>query len=312
MKTILKYCAVLVGALFAPTVSYANCWIAEDLGVKGPAVEICYAGLCETTTMSLECAGSWGATIRYENGWSLNTELKGGTERSWISRNDTVLTTSQLEQISCTDLDADQGCRFAPFITRASAVEITSDPQTDLALIKQHFNQAFGVDAEAVQIALMEANLYHSGIDGQWGPSMANAFGSALGWAKSTGLRYDLSTTDGFYNFVWAVRDGLFYLDSGLGRSPKGGEYFLVTASRRDFNAALDLSIALDRRLRERGYYSLAYPLSAVNGWVAVVAGMYSKSGCEAQLENFKRLGAIPSDSYCAGLERFDPMNWRY
>jgi len=41
-----------------------------------------------------------------------------------------------------------------------------------------------------------------------------------------------------------------------------------------------------------------------------VVAGMYSRNGCVAQADQFKAMRLIPGDSYCAGLDRFDPFNW--
>jgi len=179
-----------------------------------------------------------------------------------------------------------------------------------MSLLEGHFRNALGVDAEYVQLALLEAGLYHGAFDGQWGGQTANAFIDALDWANSRGMQYDLTTEDGFYEFVWGIRAALFSVDSGLSRTPTGNEAILVAASRASMGEAQQLANQLDQKLTARGYPSRAYVLLAANGWYAVVAGMYSRDGCIDKAEQFKGMGLIPNDSYCAGLDRFDPFNW--
>lgn len=303
LRSIFMVCGVvLMGAASAE----AACWNAEDAGIKGPAVEICYAGLCETTTMSLECAGSWGATIRYENGWSVNTQLTQGREDNYLMRNDTRLTPDQQSLVSCRNLDPEAGCRFDMVLNAAQRASAAAD----IDMIERHFKKALGVDAFHVQLALLEVGLYNAQPDEQWGPATRKAFVDALDWANSRGMSYDVSTEQGFYDFVWAIRRALFDIDSGLSRTPTGVEHLLVTASRRTWEAARDVAFDIELGMNAVGLPNRTYALLAANGWYAAVAGMYSKSGCQAQLQNLKNLRVIPSDSYCAGLERFDPNNW--
>lgn len=294
-------------AMITATSASAACWNADEAGVSGPAVEICFQGSCEQTNMILECAGGWGATIGYANGWAVNVEIMGNDVSRSVSLNERVMTDQQLQTLTCRELDAEDGCRF-PEITLASA---HSDADHPIDLIEQHFRNALGVDAENLQLWLLEAGLYHAPIDGQWGMRTEDAFMDALDWANSRGMQYDLRTEDGFYDFVLNIRSALFNVDSGLSRTPTGNEFLLVTASRRSMAEAEQLADELDLQLTARGYPSRAYVLVATNGWYAVVAGMYSQNGCVAQADQFKNMGLIPSDSYCAGLDRFDPFNWK-
>ena len=303
-RTALNGIAAMV--MMAATTVSAACWNADEAGVSGPAVEICFEGSCEQTNMVLECAGGWGATIDYANGWAVNVEIMGSDVSRSVSLNDRLLTDQQLQTLTCRELDGEDGCRF-PEITLASAHSNSDHP---LDLIDQHFRNALGVDAENLQLWLLEAGLYHGPIDGQWGMRTEAAFMDALDWANSRGMQYDLRTEDGFYDFVLNIRSALFNIDSGLSRTPTGNEFLLVTASRRSMQEAEQVANQLDQQLTARGYPSRAYVLVATNGWYAVVAGMYSRSGCVSQADQFKNMGLIPSDSYCAGLDRFDPFNW--
>jgi hypothetical protein len=150
-------------AMFLPgTAATAACWNADEAGVQGPAVEICYQGSCERTYMALECAGGGGASIGYANGWAINSEITGNNVIQTVSFNERALTADQLKMLSCRDLDGDYGCRF-PEATIASTGGNRNDP---MSLLEGHFRNALGVDAEYVQLALLEAGLYHGAIDG--------------------------------------------------------------------------------------------------------------------------------------------------
>jgi len=179
----MKYsvCALITATILTTTGAFAACWNADEAGVSGPAVEICLQGSCEQTNMILECAGGWGATIGYANAWAINSEIVGGDVTRTVSLNDRILTDQQLQTLSCRNLDDDYGCRF-PEITLASAGTDTDHP---LDLIEQHFRNALGVDAENLQLWLLEAGLYNGGIDGQWGMRTEDAFMDALDWANS-------------------------------------------------------------------------------------------------------------------------------
>jgi hypothetical protein len=179
-----------------------------------------------------------------------------------------------------------------------------------MAQLERYFRSAIEVDALHVQISLLEAGLYHGQVDGRWGAQTEDAFRDALDWMVSRGAPPDLRTEAGFYEFVEMVRHALFDIDSGLSRTPTGPEFVMVTAGRRSQAEADQLAGQLERRLSARGYPSRAQVLLASNGVFAVTAGMYSRAGCMDRLESFRREGLVPSDSYCAGLERFDPFNW--
>jgi hypothetical protein len=284
----------------------AACWNAADSGLAGPAVEICFSGQCQQTNMISECAMSAGAFMDYANGWSVNYSIIDGQEVVSVSFNEQAITAEAYKGFSCRDLDDDMGCRF-PEALRA----VTVPPGLgDLAKIEQYFRGSLGIDAEYVQLALLEAGLYDGTIDGVWGPGTADAFATALDWANSRGGQYDLSSEEGYYAFVRATRHTFFDIDSGLSRSPTGLEYLLVVASIQDPSAARDLADQYEAHLRRAGLPNLAYPLVTVNGWNAVVAGMYSQAGCQRQAERLKSENLIPADSYCAALARFDPFNW--
>ncbi len=300
-------CALVAATILTTTDASAACWNADEAGVAGQAVKICYQGTCEQTHMVLECAGGWGAIIGYANGWAINSEIVGGDVTRTISLNERALTNEQLQTLTCRELEAGgDGCRF-PDITLASAFSDTNDP---MRLIEHHFRNALGVDAENLQLSLFEAGLYRGAVDGRWGMRTEDAFMDALDWANSRGMQYDLRTEGGFYEFVWDIRNALFDIDSGLSRTPTGNEFLLVTASRRSIPEADQVANQLDRQLTARGYPGRTYVLVAANGWYAVVAGMYSRDGCIDKAEQFKGMGLIPNDSYCAGLDRFDPFNW--
>lgn len=285
----------------------AACWDARQLGVQGPAVEICYGGQCEQAHMVLECANALGATIAYSNGWQIDVQISGSAAVETVSYRQRVLAPNLLSSLTCRDLEVGAGaCRF-PQTGQAAQPDASDSP---LSLIEMHFRAALGVDAETVQLSLLEAGLYSGAVDGEWGPQTQDAFIDALDWAHSRGMQYDVRTENGFYDFVWSIRSALFDVDSGLSRSPSGDEFLLVTGSRRTVVEADQMVTEVDGRLTARGYPNRTYWLTAANGWYAVVAGMYSKDGCRARAQTFISMGLIPSDSYCAGLDRFDPMNW--
>lgn len=306
MKRFLR-AATFAAVIITAKQASAACWDARELGVQGPAVEICYGGQCEQANMILECAGAWGATIAYSNGWQVDVQIMGNTSTQTVSYRQQALAPNLLSSLTCRDLDADGGaCRFprsgevGPIVTAASP----------MSLIEMHFRNALGVDAETVQLSLLEAGFYGGAIDGAWGPQTQDAFIDALDWAHSRGMQYDVRTESGFYDFVWGIRRALFDVDSGLSRTPTGGEFLLVAGSRRTLAEAQQLVAEVDGRLAARGYPNRTYWLTAANGWYAVVAGMYSQSGCTTRAQAFKSMGLIPGDSYCAGLDRFDPMTW--
>lgn len=105
------YAIVVLIVLTTNPVS-AGCWNAEETGARGPAVEICFEGICEQTSMVVECAGAWGAIFSYANGWSVTVELAGNLEKRRVSRDDRILTSQQLRTLTCRNLDDDFGCRF--------------------------------------------------------------------------------------------------------------------------------------------------------------------------------------------------------
>jgi hypothetical protein len=195
--------------LLAPNISFAGCWNADDYDSQGSAVEICFEGQCENTFMITECAGGWGAIIEYRSGWSLNTEFVDGVERRRISRNGSELNESQMQQVSCTDLDENFGCRFASFMP-----EDEIDVQIELERIKVIFNQAHDANARFIQMSLIDANLYRGAYDGLWGPQMETAFTVALEWASETDLYPVINTEMDLYTFLPNLRYGLF-LDDG-------------------------------------------------------------------------------------------------
>lgn len=247
-----------------------------------------------------------GAFIDYANGWSVDYSIIDRQEIASVSLNGRTITADEFKAFSCRDLDDDMGCRFPEALQAGKS----NSGRDGLVQIEQYFRGSLGVDAEYVQLALLEAGLYDGSIDGVWGSGTADAFAIALDWADSRGGQYDLSSEDGYYAFVRATRDAFFDIDSGLSRSPTGIEYLLVVASVQDPVAARDLADQYEAHLRRSGMPNLAYPLVAVNGWNAVVAGMYSQAGCQRQAERLKAASLIPADSYCAELSRFDAYNW--
>jgi len=200
--------AKIIVCLLAPNVSFAGCWNADDSDSQGAAVEICFNGQCENTSMILECAGSWGANIEYRNGWSLNTVFVDGVERKSISLNGKELNASQILGISCTDRDEDFGCRFGAFVP-----EDETQIQTALERIKVLFNRVSDANAKFIQLSLKDANLYRGAYDGLWGPQMEAAFTVALEWASAMDLYPEINTENDLYIFLPNLRSGIFFDD---------------------------------------------------------------------------------------------------
>lgn len=176
---------------------------------------------------------------------------------------------------------------------------------TDIQKIQNYFEEALGVDAESVQLSLLEAGLYLGEIDGVWSKPTRQAFVNALDWHYSRAGSVDLSTERAFYDLVEFIRNSFFDEDSGLARWPTGSSFVLSAMAHRDFNIALNNMKIIDQKLANYGYPKRARVVSAKNGWFVVAAGIYTNSGCEQKSIIFKRAALIPGDSYCAPENKF-------
>ena len=287
----------------ASTPAAAGCWSAVDSGTSGAAVEICLDRNCEGAFLDLECANAGGTILEYSNGWRIEHTFSGTSETTTITLNGRLVGAGELQRLSCRNLDEEGGCRFPS----AGPAPLAGNP---LDLIEGYFKAALEIDATHIQISLLEAGLYSGVIDGIWGRGTRGAFADALDWANSRGMSYDLSSDEGFYRFVADIRAALYDIDSGLGQTPNGSEYFLVTASRRTSQDAVQVANGLEKRLAQIGFPNRVSVLRATNGWIAVTAGMYSQQGCGEKAALLKSYNLIPQDAYCAEYARFDPFNW--
>ena len=180
-----------------------------------------------------------------------------------------------------------------------------SDSLSDIQKIQYFFDGALGIDAEHIQVSLLEAGLYAGDIDGVWNVETRQAFVDALDWMYSRAGKVDLSNEQAFYKFVSATRDILFDEDSGLAQWPTGNSYLLSVMAHQDLYVARKNAQMLDQRLTTHGYPNRARTMFTTSGWYVVTAGMYSKFGCEQKANLFKREGLIASDSYCAPESKF-------
>ncbi|MDG1421573.1 MAG: hypothetical protein P8Q29_11805, partial [Tateyamaria sp.] len=190
-------------------------------------------------------------------------------------------------------------------VYRTKQIGDQPDSLSDIQKIQYFFEGALGVDAEHIQVSLLEAGLYAGEIDGVWNVETRRAFLDALDWMYSRAGEVDLSNERAFYNFVSATRDIFFDEDSGLARWPTGNSYLLSVMAHQDLNVARENTRMLDQRLTTHGYPNRARTVFTTSGWYVVAAGMYSKFGCEQKANLFKREGLIASDSYCAPENKF-------
>jgi len=212
---------------------------------------------------------------------------------------------SENVKIGSGQIDYDDFMISSITVSRNAKIDNQLGALTDIQKIQNYFESALGVDAESVQVSLLEAGLYLGEIDGLWSLETKQAFEGALDWMYSRAGVVDLSSEKAFYDFVWATRDIFFDEDSGLSRSPTGNSYLLSVMAHRDFNAALNNMRMIDQKLTNYGYPKRARIMTARSGWFVVAAGMYSNSGCEQKSNLFKAAGIIPSDSYCAHENKF-------
>ena len=190
-------------------------------------------------------------------------------------------------------------------VSKYSNISKNSVEVTEIQKIQHYFEEALGVDAENVQLSLLEAGLYLGEIDGVWNKSTRQAFVNALDWSYSRAGGVDLSTERAFYDFVDSIREVFFDEDSGLAQWPTGNSFLLSVMAHRDYNVALNSMKMIDQRLTDYGYPMRARVVNAKSGWFVIAAGMYSEGGCEQQSIIFKRVGIIPGDSYCAPEDKF-------
>ena len=190
-------------------------------------------------------------------------------------------------------------------VYRTKQIGDQPDSLSDIQKIQYFFEGALGVDAEHIQVSLLEAGLYAGEIDGVWNVETRRAFLDALDWMYSRAGEVELSNERAFYNFVSATRDIFFDEDSGLARWPIGNSYLLSVMAHQDLNVARENTRMLDQRLTTHGYPNRARTVFTTSGWYVVAAGMYSKFGCEQKANLFKREGLIASDSYCAPENKF-------
>lgn len=308
----LRPVAVLCTMLLSAVPAFASCWNAADSGGPGDPVEICLAGVCEQTFKTHECAMLDGLSIGYANGMMVEQDLSVSPPVTVVSRNGQRLTPEQVAGITCVDTAGAAACAFG--MAQASAPAAGGDPAGDeaaqLAQARTTFGAMLGIDAETMQIRLIEAGLMTGPADGQWGPATEAAVRAALAVARENGIVVDTATDTGLFEMLNAISARLFDPDSGLSKQPFAGAHMLVVASRQDMGEAQALFGALSQRLADAGLPDRAGVLTSMNGWLAITAGMYSKGGCTAMADRLKAAGVVPGDAYCAPVEKFDPMNW--
>lgn len=295
-----------VFAFKSVSAAFGGCWNAADSAVVGPEVEICIDGSCTRTTLTFECADASGLKAGYANGLSVQINTMTQPFSTLLALNGQQLSAAQIEGASCLNIDGGDGCKFGV----QSASEAPSDPDTDLNAVKARFSQLLGVDAEGFQSALIEAGLLTGVADGVWGSSTEVAVRQALFIARERGIPVDLSTDDGLFRFIYAVKDANADPNSGLARSPFAGAHLLVVASRQTYEEAMPIASQLEGTLARAGFSNRTSLVESLNGWVAITVGMYPKEGCLAASESLKSQGLVPSDAYCAPVEKFDPMSW--
>lgn len=298
--------AVLSILFLSAAPSLANCWNAADSGGPGDPVEICVNGSCERTFKTHECAGAWGLSIGYANGMLVEQDISVTPPTTVVSRSGVAMTAGEVAGITCTDIAGAGACAFGS----AQAVSAGGDDAAQMQVIRQTFEGMLGIDAENMQVSLIEAGLLTGSADGVWGPATERAFRSALAVARQNGISPDLASDVGLVQFVTAVRGLRFDPESGLSAQPFAGAHMLVVASRQDMGAAQAVFAELTGRMEASGLPGRAGVLTSLNGWLAITAGMYSKAGCAAMVDRLKAAGVVPGDAYCAPVEKFDPMNW--
>lgn len=292
-------------AVLSGSPALANCWNAEDEGQTGDPVEICRNDTCEVTAKVFECVSLSSLIIGYANGLSVSQDLTVTPPVTNVLDNGRRLSPSEVGAITCKDIEGRAACAF-DIAQRLP----TADIEAQLSQIEAHFKAQLGVDAEHMQMKLMEAGLLSGRIDGVWGPATEDAFRQAIRVADSYGVEFDYTRESAMYELVNSVRGWNFDPDSGLIAQPFAGAYILVVASREQPADAEANYEMLDARLLTVGLSGRAGILTAANGVFAVTAGMYTQVGCEEMAMRLKSDGLIPKDAYCASIDRFDPMNW--
>lgn len=298
--SIFVFAATLMGS--AP--AFAACWNAADTGEQGPEVEICIDGSCEKTNLEFECANANGLQAGYANGLSVEIDTAFNPPKVYLGRNGKQYSSEQVSAATCVDPNGGDGCKFG-----AVPVEVNSSAD-QVGLVKSRFMNLLGVDAEGFQLALIEAGLLPGEPDGTWGPVMEFAVSQALTIAAERGIPVDLSSDDGLFQFVYAVRDAVAEPGIGLSRFPFVGAHMLVVASRETYEEADPVMQNLETQLSAIDFANRTRLVPATNGWIAVTAGMYPKNDCLSVSEQLKGQGLIPADAYCAPVEKFDPMGW--
>lgn len=295
-----------------PNSAMAVCWNAEDTGDSGPAVEICINEQCEKTRLTSECPLTDSLIAGYANGLSVAIDLATTPPTTKLSKSGVAFSVGEVETASCRELDGGDGCKFgkqsSPATTDQSLPPSTAT--SHLADIKKHFASLLPVDAEGFQNILIEANLLYSKASGEWDVETEAAVGDALELAELKGIPIDVSTVDALFRTFQSLASALFDPRSGLSRKPFDGAQMLVVASRRTYGEAESVVLQLESALSAASYPNRSAMVPALNGWIAVTAGMYSADGCQTALARLKGNNLIPSDSYCSPIEKFDPMTW--
>lgn len=301
MKLFIPFAAFV---LISATPSLAACWNAADEGQAGPEVEICISGSCDVATLEYECANSSGLQAGYSNGLTVEIDTSFDPPKVYMGRNGQQLSALETGEATCVDPNGGDGCKFG------SELEGSNPALDQVALVKSRFINLLGVDAEGFQLALIDAGLLSGVPDGTWGPVMESAVAQALFIAAERGILIDLSSDDGLFQFVYAVRDAVAEPGIGLSRLPFVGAHMLVVASRKTYEEADPVRLNLEAQLFAIDFGNRTRLVPATNGWIAITAGMYQKDECAGVSERLKGQGLIPADAYCAPVEKFDPMAW--
>lgn len=301
----LRRSAMLLMTMLSTSPAFAMCWNAQESGEPGMPVEICRNGRCEVTEKIFECANADGLRIGYQNGLSVEQDLRATPPVTIVTENGRRLTPQEIAALTCNDIAGMGACAFD--LARAPT---DADITTQIAQIRQQFESAMGIDAENLQVALLEAGIFTGTVDGTWGPDTEQAFIEALKIAQSYGFSPNLDDDSALYKLANAVRNWKFDPDSGLSRLPFAGAHLLVVASRKTASEAYAVQDELAARMNAVNLPNRAGVFPTLNGWFATTAGMYSKAGCLVQADRLKAQGVLPPDAYCAAIERFDPMAW--
>lgn len=118
----MRFAALVFGVgVTLGTAAQATCYDYEapEATFEAPVVDICYAGTCDRSAVTVECSSAASTSIGYDTGWGifLTPDPNGGdTVDAALYFMNAEIARYRWVNISCSEVSGEDGCRYFEFL----------------------------------------------------------------------------------------------------------------------------------------------------------------------------------------------------